>query len=44
LYAGKFQAIAVGMKTHKKKPVFKIENAKILCEESIKLTGVDIDF
>ena len=28
----KFQAIAVGMKTYKTEPVFKIENAEILCE------------
>jgi hypothetical protein len=32
------------MKTHTKKPVFKIENAEIFCEESVKLLGVDIDF
>ena len=40
----KFQAIAVGTKTFKREPVFKIENAEILCEESVKLLGVDIDF
>jgi hypothetical protein len=42
-FSSKFQAIVVGMKTHKKEPVFKIENAEILCEESVQLLGIDID-
>jgi hypothetical protein len=42
--SGNFQAIAVGTKTFKREPVFKVENAEILCEESVKLLGVDIDF
>ena len=40
----KFQAIAVGAKTFKKEPVFKIESAEIVCEKSVKLLGIDIDF
>ena len=40
----KFQAIAVGAKTFKKELVFKIESAEIICETSVKLLGIDIDF
>lgn len=40
----KFQAIAVGKKTHDKSPVFKLGNASIECEDIVKLLGVDIDF
>ena len=40
----KFQALAVGKKTHEKQPVFKIGNIDIKCDESVKLLGVDIDF
>jgi hypothetical protein len=32
----KFQAIAVGNKTHAKTPVFKIESAEIICDEGVK--------
>ena len=40
----KFQAIAVGKRTHDKSPVFKLGDANIPCEEVVKLLGVDIDF
>ena len=40
----KFQAIAVGKKTHDKKPMIKIESATVFCEDQVKLLGVDIDF
>ena len=40
----KFQAIAVGKKTHDKQPVFNIGNINITCDDSVKLLGVDIDF
>jgi hypothetical protein len=39
----KFQAIAVGNKTHAKTPVFKIDSAEITCDEVVKLLGIDID-
>jgi hypothetical protein len=35
----KFQAIAVGNKTHAKTPVFKIDSAEITCDEVVKLLG-----
>ena len=40
----KFQAIAVGKKTHDKKPMIKIDSATVFCEDEVKLLGVDIDF
>jgi hypothetical protein len=40
----KFQAIAVGNKTHAKTPVFKIDSAEITCDEMVKLLGIDIDY
>ena len=40
----KFQAIAVGKRTHNKSPVFKLGDANIPCEEVVKLLCVDIDF
>ena len=40
----KFQAVAVGKKTHDRSPVFKIGNSELACEEVVKLLGVDIDF
>ena len=40
----KFQAIAVGKRTHDKFPVFKLGDANIPCEEVVKLLGVNIDF
>ena len=39
----KFQALAVGVKTFSMKPVFKIGEAEIECEETVKLLGVEID-
>jgi hypothetical protein len=36
----KFQAIAVGNKTHAKTPVFKVESAEITCDEVVKLLGI----
>jgi hypothetical protein len=40
----KFQAIAVGNKTHAKTPIFKIDSAEITCDEVVKLLGIDIDY
>ena len=40
----KFQAIAVGNKTHAKTPVFKIDSVEITCDEVVKLLGIDIDY
>lgn len=40
----KFQAIAVGQRTANRSPVFKVGEAEICCEETVKLLGVDIDF
>jgi hypothetical protein len=37
----KFQAIAVGNKTHAKTPVFKIDSVEITCDEVVKLLGID---
>ena len=39
----KFQAVAIGLKTHKKSPVFKVGNVNIETEDVVKLLGVDID-
>ena len=33
----KFQAVALGKKTFDKNPVFKIDGAEILCNETVKL-------
>ena len=40
----KFQAMAVGRRTHCTSPVFNIGNVNIACEESVNLLGVNIDF
>ena len=40
----KFQALAVGEKTFAMKPKFKIGEAEIECEETVKLLGIVIDF
>ena len=40
----KFQAIAVGSKTHKMSPSFNKGDAAIHCDDVVKLLGVDIDF
>lgn len=40
----KFQVLAVGMKTHDKMPSFKIGEAEIGCERTVKLLGVEIDY
>ena len=40
----KFQAIAVGKKTHNNLKTFKIEGINITCENTVKLLGIDIDF
>ena len=40
----KFQAIALGKKTHDKKPMIKIDSATVLCEDEVKPLGADIDF
>ena len=39
----KFQALAVGEKTSALKPLFRIGEAEIECEETVKLLGVEID-
>ena len=39
----KFQALAAGEKTFALKSVFKIGEAKVECEETVKLFGVEID-
>jgi hypothetical protein len=40
----KFQAIAVGKKTHDKNLKFNLEGNEIECETEVKLLGVTIDF
>ena len=40
----KFQAVAVGERTHNEGPTFRIGEAEIECDETVKLLGVDIDF
>ena len=40
----KFQALTVGEKTHAEKPTFKIGEANIECERTVKLFGVEIDY
>ena len=40
----KFQAIAIGKKTHEKQPVFKLGDIDIKCKNTVKLLGVEIDF
>ena len=40
----KFQAVADGLKTHKKSLVFKVGNVNIETVDVVKLLGVDIDF
>ncbi|MCU7801455.1 MAG: reverse transcriptase family protein, partial [gamma proteobacterium symbiont of Lucinoma myriamae] len=42
--ADKFQAIAIGKKTHEKGPVFNFSDTEIKCDETVKLLGVDIDY
>ena len=39
-----FQAIAVGKKTHDKKPMIKLIVPQVICEDEVKLLDVDIDF
>ena len=40
----KFQAIAVGERTFEKNLILKISDTEIICEEVVKLLGVDIDY
>jgi hypothetical protein len=40
----KFQAIAIGNKTHDANVVFNLENALINCDDEVKLLGVTLDF
>ena len=40
----KFQAVAVGERTHGERPIFMIGEAEIGCDETVKLLGVDIDY
>ena len=39
----KFQAVAVGERKHNEGPTFRIGEAEIGCDETVKLLGVDID-
>ena len=39
----KFQAIAVGKRTHEKFPTFHFGSINITCDEVVKLLGIDID-
>ena len=40
----KFQALAVGERTHKERPMFRIGDAQIECDTTVKLLGVEIDY
>ena len=40
----KFQAVAVGKRTRGERPTFKIGEAEIGCDETVKLLGVGIDY
>ena len=40
----KFQALAVGEKTHAEKPTFKTGEANVEREKTVKLLGVEIDY
>ena len=40
----KFQAIAIGNKTHKQNIVFDLNGSKINCNDEVKLLGITIDF
>ena len=40
----KFQAVAVGERTHGERSTFRVGEADIECDETVKLLGVDIDF
>ena len=40
----KFQAIALGSKTHDANVVFHLDNAVINCDDEVKLLGVTLDF
>ena len=40
----KFQGLAIGKKTHNRKPIFNIKGINIECTEDVKLLGVDIDY
>ena len=40
----KFQALAIGSKTHEKNIIFNINNNEIKCEDEVKLLGVTIDY
>ena len=41
---GKFQAIAVGKRTHSENICFNLGENIVSCEDSVKLLGVTIDF
>ena len=40
----KFQALAVGERTHNEKPTFRIWEVQIECERTVKLLDVEIDY
>ena len=40
----KFQALTAGESTFEKKPIFRIGEAQIGCDTTVKLLGVEIDY
>ena len=40
----KFQILAVGKKTYDKKPCIHINDTDLMCESTVKLLGIDIDY
>ena len=40
----KFQAIAIGKRTHDESPVFNLGPISVNCDDIVKLLGIDIDF
>ncbi len=40
----KFQAISIGKKSHEELKSFNIANNTILCEDSVKLLGIELDY
>ena len=40
----KFQAFDFGQRTFSEKPTFKLGEAEVECDETVKLLGVEIDY
>jgi hypothetical protein len=40
----KFQVLSVGKRSDDKQPVFSIQDVNIICNETLKLLGIGIDF